>query len=120
MGGATTKYLVDTVNPTHLPQVPDETVNGSVTRTYAYGLQRISENQLNGSTWMPGFYRYDGHGNVRFVTNSASTVTDTLSVRRLRSPHRHYRPHPQQRPVQRGVVGQHRALQSEGGGTTTK
>jgi len=26
----------------------DETVNGSVTRTYAYGLQRISGNQQTG------------------------------------------------------------------------
>jgi RHS repeat-associated protein len=77
VGGATTKYLVDTLNPTGLPQVLDETVNSSVTRTYAYGLQRISENQLNGSTWTPSFYGYDGHGNVRFLTNSAGTVTDT-------------------------------------------
>src|SRR5207249_10885918 len=77
VGGATTKYLVDALNPTGLPQVLDETVNGSVTRTYGYGLQRISENQLNGSTWTPSFYGYDGHGNVRFLTNSAGTVTDT-------------------------------------------
>ena len=76
VGGATTKYLVDTLNPTGLPQVLDETVNGAVTRTYAYGLQRISENQLNGSTWTPSFYSYDGHGNVRFLSNSAGTVTD--------------------------------------------
>ena len=75
--GTTTKYLVDTLNPTQLPQVLDETVNGGVTRTYAYGLQRISENQLNGSTWTPSFYGYDGHANVRFLTNSAGTVTDT-------------------------------------------
>src|SRR5438093_4752150 len=77
VGGATTKYLVDTINPTGLPQVLDETVSGAVTRTYAYGLQRISEDQLNGSTWTPSFYGYDGHGNVRFLTNSAGTVTDT-------------------------------------------
>jgi RHS repeat-associated protein len=77
VGGATTKYLVDTLNPTGLPQVLDETVNGVVSRTYAYGLQRISENQLNGSTWSPSFYGYDGHGNVRFLTNTAGTVTDT-------------------------------------------
>ena len=77
VGGATTKYLVDTVNPTGLPQVVDETVNGAVTRTYAYGLQRISENQLAGSTWTPSFYGYDGHGNVRFLTSSAHSVTDT-------------------------------------------
>ena len=53
VSGVTTKYLVDTLNPTGFPQVLDETVNGAVTRTYAYGLQRISENQLNGSTWTP-------------------------------------------------------------------
>jgi RHS repeat-associated protein len=76
-GGVTTKYLVDTLNPTKLPQVVDETVSGSVTRTYAYGLQRISENQLVGSTWTPSFYGYDGHGNVRFLTNSAGTITDS-------------------------------------------
>src|SRR5439155_13258489 len=53
VSGVATKYLVDTLNPTGFPQVLDETVNGAVTRTYAYGLQRISENQLNGSTWTP-------------------------------------------------------------------
>src|SRR3989440_9653348 len=76
VGGGTTKYLVETLNPTGLPQVLDETVNSSVTRTYGYGLQRISENQLNGSTWTPSFYGQDGHGNVRFLTNSTGTVTD--------------------------------------------
>jgi len=48
VGLTTTKFLVDMQNPTRLPQVMDETVNGSVTRTYAYGLQRISGNQQTG------------------------------------------------------------------------
>ena len=64
-------------------------MNGSVTRTYAYGLQRISENQLNGSTWTPSFYGYDGHGNVRFLTGSAGTVTDTYQFDAFGPPHRH-------------------------------
>jgi RHS repeat-associated protein len=68
---------MDSANPTHLPQVLDEIVSGSVTRTYAYGLQRISENQQISGTWTPSFYGYDGHGNVRFLTNSAGTITDT-------------------------------------------
>lgn len=68
---------MDSLNPTGLPQVLDEVVNGSVTRTYTYGLQRISENQLISSTWTPSFYGYDGHGNVRFLTNAAGAVTDT-------------------------------------------
>jgi RHS repeat-associated protein len=76
-GGVTTTYLVDTLNSTGYSQVLDELVNGSVTKTYTYGLQRISENQLVGSTWTPTFYGYDGHGNVRFLTSSAGTATDT-------------------------------------------
>ncbi len=76
-GGVTTKFLVDTLNPTGHSQVLDELVSGAVTKTYTYGLQRISENQLSGSTWTPTFYGYDGHGNVRFTTNTAGTVGNT-------------------------------------------
>jgi YD repeat-containing protein len=42
----TTYYLVDDLNPTGYPQVMDELTNGVVTRTYTYGLQRISEDQI--------------------------------------------------------------------------
>ena len=76
-GGVTTAYLVDTLNPTGYSQVLDELVSGSVTKTYTYGLQRISENQLSGSTWTPTFYGYDGHGNVRFLASAAGTVSNT-------------------------------------------
>jgi hypothetical protein len=79
VGSTTTKYLVDDKNPTGYSQVMDELVSGSVTRTYAYGLQRISENQLVGSTWTPSFYGYDGHGNVRFLTSSSGTVGNTYT-----------------------------------------
>lgn len=79
VAGVTTKYLVDTMNPTGYAQVVDELVNGSVNRTYAYGLQRISENQLISGTWTLSFYGYDGHGSVRFLTNSSTTVTDTYA-----------------------------------------
>lgn len=79
VGGTTTKFLVDSLNPTKLPQVMDETVSGAVTRTYAYGLSRISENQLVGSTWTLAFYGYDGHGNARFLTNSAGAITDSYT-----------------------------------------
>jgi hypothetical protein len=75
----TTNYLIDDVNPTGYPQVMDERASGSVTRSYAYGLKRISENQLVGSTWTPGFYGYDGHGNVRFLTSSSGTVGNTYT-----------------------------------------
>jgi RHS repeat-associated protein len=78
VNGVTTRYLVeDDVNPTGYPQVLDELTGSTVTRTYTYGLQRISENQIVNSTWTPSFYGYDGGGNVRQLTNSAGTVTDT-------------------------------------------
>ena len=78
-GGATTTYLVDRLNPTGYSQVLDELVAGVVQKTYTCGLQRISENQLASGKWTPTFYGYDGHGNARFLANSAGTVTDTYT-----------------------------------------
>ncbi len=77
VNGVVTRYLVDDLNPTGLPQVMDE-LNGSgvVTRTYTYGLQRISEHQIVNGAWTPSFYSYDGMGSVRQLTNSAGAVTD--------------------------------------------
>jgi RHS repeat-associated protein len=77
VGGVTTNYLVDTQNPTGYAQVVDELVSGTVTRSYSYGLERISESQTLNSSWTPSFYGYDGHGSVRQLTNSAGAVTDT-------------------------------------------
>ena len=85
VNGVTTQYLVeDDVNPTGYPQVIEELSGpigaGVVTRTYTYGLQRISENLspavTGNSTWTPSFYVYDGAGSVRQLTNSAGVVTD--------------------------------------------
>ena len=85
VNGVTTQYLVeDDVNPTGYPQVVEELTgpigSGVVTRTYTYGLQRISENLspavTGNSTWTPSFYGYDGGGSVRQLTNSAGVVTD--------------------------------------------
>jgi RHS repeat-associated protein len=77
VSGVATKYLVDDLNPTGYRQVFDELTNGAVTRTYTYGLQRISEEQVISSTWTPSFYAYDGGGNVRQLTNPAGVITDT-------------------------------------------
>ena len=77
VGATATRYLVDDLNPTGYAQVVEEVAGGAVQRTYTYGLQRISQNQLIGSTWTPSFYGYDGFGSVRALTNSAGTVTDT-------------------------------------------
>ena len=77
VNGVTTKYLVeDDVNPTGYPQVLDELTGSTVTRTYTYGLQRISQNQVIGNVWTANFYGYDGGGNVRSLTNTAGAITD--------------------------------------------
>ena len=55
----------------------DELRNGAVTRTYAYGSERIDENQPLNSTWTASFYGYDGHGSVRQLTSQSGAVTDT-------------------------------------------
>jgi RHS repeat-associated protein len=77
VNGVMTHYLVDDLNPTGYAQVVEETVNGSAQRSYSYGLQRIDEIQLVNSAWTLSFYGYDGFGNVRQLTNSAGSVTDT-------------------------------------------
>jgi len=80
VNGVTTQYLVDDLNPTGLPQVVEEVVNGAVTRQYTYGLQRISQNLspsvTGNSTWTASFYVYDGGGSVRQLADSTGKVTD--------------------------------------------
>jgi len=77
VNGVTTQYLIDDMNPTGLPQVMEETVNGIVQRRYTYGQQRISETQLINGSWVTSNYVYDADGNVRQLTNAAGVVTDT-------------------------------------------
>ena len=75
--GVTINYLVDANNPTGHAQVVEELVGSSVQRTYTYGHDLISQNQIIGGVWTPSFYGYDGHGSVRYLTNAAGVVTDT-------------------------------------------
>jgi RHS repeat-associated protein len=72
-----TQYLVDEQSPTGLSQVVEEISSGAVQRSYAYGLQRISQDRVVSGSIVPTFYSYDGHGDVRLLTDSTGTVTDT-------------------------------------------
>jgi RHS repeat-associated protein len=74
--GTTTQYLVDDLSPTGYPQVVEELTNGAVTRTYTYGLERISQLQTIQGALTASFYQYDGRGTVRMLTNAAGAVTD--------------------------------------------
>jgi len=73
VGGATTHFLVDTNNPTGLPQVIEEIQGGLVTRTFTYGHSRINQRIVGGAI---SFYQYDGRGSVRQLTDATATVTD--------------------------------------------
>jgi RHS repeat-associated protein len=82
VGGVTTSFLVDTLNPTGYAQVLDEIQSGAVTRSYTWGLELISESQLTSaappaSPWSTSWYGYDGHSSVRYLTDSTGTTTDT-------------------------------------------
>jgi RHS repeat-associated protein len=72
----TTSYLVADQNLTGYAQVLDELQGGTVTRTYSYGLSLISQ-RLTANGQGLSFYGFDGHGSVRFLTNSTGAVTDT-------------------------------------------
>jgi RHS repeat-associated protein len=74
-GGVTTLYLVDEANPTGLAQVVEEIAGGAVKTRYVYGLERIGQTQVASGT--TSFYGYDGHGDVRYLTDVAGKVTDT-------------------------------------------
>lgn len=79
VGGVTTRYLVDDLNPTGFAQVVEEIVDGDVQRQYTYGNTIVSQRQqLNGS-WLASFYTTDGHGSVRQLTDEAGTVTDSYT-----------------------------------------
>ena len=66
-------------NPTGYSQIVEEKVNGAVTRRYTLGHWIISETQNINGTWTTSFYSYDGHNSVRFLTNSAGSVTDNYT-----------------------------------------
>jgi RHS repeat-associated protein len=80
----TTKFLVDTNNPTGYAQVVDEVVStgsgsGTVQRTYVQGHSLISQTQLIAGSWVTSLYAYDGHGSVRFLTDTTGAITDTYT-----------------------------------------
>ena len=83
VNGQTANYLVDTNNLTGYSQVFEELVDNSsqlsVVRRYTYGNDLLAQEQLSQSTltWLPNFYAYDGHGNVRFLTDESGIISDT-------------------------------------------
>ena len=79
IAGATTKYLVDTENPTGYAQVIAELAGplSNVQIAYVYGLEQISQNRRFASSNPISYFVHDGHGSVRDLTDPTGAVTDT-------------------------------------------
>jgi RHS repeat-associated protein len=78
VAGVTTRFLVDDLNPTGFSQVMVEVSGGLPQRQYVYGLDLISQRRrLPSGLIETRFYGYDGHGSVRFLTDTAANVADT-------------------------------------------
>jgi RHS repeat-associated protein len=80
----TTFYVVDDLNPSGYAQVLEElsildpqSSIIAVTTVYTYGHTLISEDRRTGNQWATSFYGYDGHNNVRYLTDMSGNVTDT-------------------------------------------
>lgn len=85
-GNTWTLYLVDDRNPTGYPQVVEEYQGSGSTssvylkRAYNYGMSLISQQQYDTNTLLPSilsYYGMDGHGSVRFLTDTNQHITDT-------------------------------------------
>jgi RHS repeat-associated protein len=79
VGGVTTKYLVDEMNPTGYSQVVEEIVAGEVQTQYTYGHTILSQRRRTTLGWSVDYYSADGHGNIRQLTNESGVVTDTYT-----------------------------------------
>jgi YD repeat-containing protein len=78
----TTRYLVDELNPTGYAQVLEEhtSINyqpSTLNQIYTYGHTLIAQDRFNGAQWVESYYGYDGHHNVRYLTDGAGQITDT-------------------------------------------
>jgi RHS repeat-associated protein len=80
VGGAVTYYLVDDRNPSGYAQVLEEITayagTTNLTKVYAYGLDLISQEQPGAAT---NYYGHDGHGSVRYLTDTNGGITDTYT-----------------------------------------
>ena len=74
MGGEVTRFLVDIVNPTGLPQVLEErTALGGLAADFTYGAGLLHMTRAG----TPAFHERDGLGSTRLLTDTAGRVTDS-------------------------------------------
>jgi RHS repeat-associated protein len=77
VGGVTTRYLVEDLNPTGYLQVLEEIVAGTTETRYTYGTNVVSQTRAISTMPATNYYGYDAHGNVTFLTDASGAVTDS-------------------------------------------
>jgi RHS repeat-associated protein len=77
VGGVTTKYLVDDLNPTGYLQVLEEVGSSGIETRYTYGTLLVSQTRQPGLSEQISYYGYDARGSVAFLTDSVGDVTDS-------------------------------------------
>jgi RHS repeat-associated protein len=76
VGGVTTRYLVDDLNPTGYLQVLEEVSGGAVQVAYTYGTMLVSQRRVaTGGTVT--YYGYGARGDIAFLTDATGAVTDS-------------------------------------------
>jgi len=77
VGGVTTRYLVDDLNPTGYQQVLEEIVGDTVQTRYTYGIGPISQTRNASTAPATSYYGFDANGNVTFLTDGSGSITDS-------------------------------------------
>lgn len=75
--GQTTRFLVDTENPTGYAQVLEERDgNGTLTNVYSYGHDLLAQHPTG---TQPSFYGYDALGSTRLLSSSGGAISDAYA-----------------------------------------
>ena len=77
VGGVTTHYLIDDLNPTGYLQVMEELSTSGVQVRYVYANTLVSQTRNVNALSATNYYGYDARGNITFLTDDTGAVTDS-------------------------------------------
>jgi RHS repeat-associated protein len=72
-------FLIDSCNLTGHAQILEEFNNGSLSKSYAFGDDILSQSSISNSQFVIRNFLYDGHGNTRMLADNSGAITDRYS-----------------------------------------
>ena len=72
-------FLIDSCNLTGHAQILEEFDNGSLSKSYAFGDDILSQSSISNSQFVIRNFLYDGHGNTRMLADNSGAITDRYS-----------------------------------------